>query len=91
MNKADLINWIASEADISKAAAGRALDAFTGAIRSELRKGNKVALLGFGTFEVIKRTARWGRNPRTAEPVRIKAAKLVKFRAGQALKGVVNV
>ena len=77
-------------ADISKAAAGRALDATVGAIRGSLKKGDIVTLVGFGSFYVGKRTARQGRNPRTNEPIKIRAAKVPKFRAGKALKDALN-
>ena len=90
VNKSELIDAIARHADISKAAAGRALDATVGAIRGSLRKGDIVTLVGFGSFYVGKRTARQGRNPRTNEPIRIRAAKVPKFRAGKALKDAVN-
>ncbi|BAP88563.1 nucleoid protein Hbs [Burkholderiales bacterium GJ-E10] len=90
MNKTELIEHIARQADISKAAAGRALDALLGGIRTSLKKGNAVTLVGFGTFAVTKRAARTGRNPRTNEPIKIKAAKVPKFRAGKALKDALN-
>jgi len=90
VNKTDLIDHIAKQADISKAAAGRALDAFVGAVRTTLKKGGTVTLVGFGTFAVGKRAARTGRNPRTGETIRIKAAKLPKFRPGKALKDAIN-
>lgn len=90
MNKTELIDHIAKQADISKAAAGRALEAIVGGIRGSLRKGNAVTLVGFGTFAVGKRAARTGRNPRTNEPIKIKAAKVVKFRPGKALKDTLN-
>jgi len=90
VNKTELIDHIAKQADISKAAAGRALEAIVGGIRGSLRKGGAVTLVGFGTFSVGKRAARTGRNPRTNEPIKIKAAKVVKFRAGKALKDSVN-
>jgi DNA-binding protein HU-beta len=85
-----MIDAIAKHADISKAAAGRALDATLGAIRTSLRKGDVVTLVGFGSFYVGKRTARQGRNPRTGDAIRIRAAKVPKFRAGKALKDAVN-
>ena len=85
MNKTDLIDHIAKQADISKAAAGRALDAFVGAVRTTLRKGGTVTLVGFGTFAVGKRAARSGRNPRTGETIKIPAGKVVKFKAGSKL------
>jgi len=90
VNKTELIEHIARQADISKAAAGRALEAIVGGIRASLKKGNSVTLVGFGTFMVGKRAARLGRNPRTNQPIRIKAAKVPKFRAGKALKDAVN-
>ncbi|MEY2777761.1 MAG: hypothetical protein RLY30_1859 [Pseudomonadota bacterium] len=90
MNKTDLIEHIAKQADISKAAAGRALDALVGGVRSTLKKGGTVTLVGFGTFAVTKRAARSGRNPRTGETIKIKAAKLPKFRPGKALKDALN-
>lgn len=90
MNKSELIDQIAKSADISKAAAGRALDATVGAIRSSLKKGGMVTLVGFGTFFVGRRAARSGRNPRTGATIKIKAAKVPKFRAGKALKDAVN-
>lgn len=90
MNKSDLIDHIAKQADISKAAAGRALEALVGGVRASLKKGNSVTIVGFGTFSVSKRAARTGRNPRTKEPIRIKAAKVPKFRPGKALKDSVQ-
>ena len=90
MNKSGLIDAIAKHADISKAAAGRALDAAVNSIRTSLRKGEVVTLVGFGSFYVGKRTARQGRNPRTNEPIKIRAAKVPKFRAGKALKDALN-
>ena len=86
MTKADLIDAMANGADISKAAAGRALDAFTTTIGKSLKKGNKVTLVGFGTFSVTKRKARKGRNPRTGEAIKIAASKAPKFSAGKAFK-----
>lgn len=90
MNKSELIDQIAKSADISKAAAGRALDATVEAVTSSLKKGDMVTLVGFGTFYVGKRAARTGRNPRTGAAIKIKAAKVPKFRAGKALKDTVN-
>ena len=90
MNKTELIDHIAKQADISKAAAGRALEAIVGGIRTSLRKGNSVTLVGFGTFTVGKRAARTGRNPRTGDSIKIKAAKVPKFRPGKALKDSLN-
>ncbi len=90
MNKSELIEAIAASADISKAAAGRALDGAIDAIKKALKKGDMVTLVGFGTFYVGKRAARTGRNPRTGATIKIKAAKVPKFRAGKALKDSVN-
>jgi DNA-binding protein HU-beta len=90
VNKAELIDAIARHADISKAAAGRALDATVNSITGSLKKGDVVTLVGFGSFYVGKRTARQGRNPRTGAAIRIRAAKVPKFRAGKALKDAVN-
>jgi DNA-binding protein HU-beta len=90
VNKSELIDAIAKHADISKAAAGRALDATVDAIQSSLKKGSMVTLVGFGSFYVGKRNARSGRNPRTNEPIKIGAAKVAKFRAGKALKDALN-
>ncbi len=86
MNKSELIDHIATQADISKAAAGRALEAMLGGIQSTLKKGRSVSLVGFGTFSVTKRAARSGRNPRTGEAIKIKASKVPKFRPGKALR-----
>ena len=90
MNKTELIEHFAMNADLSKADAGRALEATLGAIKTTLRKGGAVTLVGFGTFAVGKRTARTGRNPRTGAAVKIKAAKVPKFKAGKGLKDAVN-
>ena len=90
MNKSELINAIAASADISKAAAGRALDATTDAITGALKKGDTVTLIGFGTFKVSKRAARIGRNPRTGAELKIAARKAPAFSAGKALKDAVN-
>jgi DNA-binding protein HU-beta len=90
VNKSELIDQIATSAEISKAAAGRALDAAIMAIKTTLKKGGMVTLVGFGTFYIGKRAARSGRNPRTGTPIRIKAAKVPKFRAGKGLKDVLN-
>jgi DNA-binding protein HU-beta len=90
MNKTELVEAIAKDAKISKAAADKALKALTDTIEKELKKGEKVALIGFGTFEVSKRAARTGRNPQTGETIKIKAAKTPKFKAGKALKDAVN-
>jgi DNA-binding protein HU-beta len=90
VNKTELIEHIAKNADISKAAATRALESTIGAVRSTLKKGGSVSLVGFGTFAVGKRAARIGRNPRTGEAIKIKAAKVPKFRPGKALKDALN-
>ncbi|MCB1917310.1 MAG: HU family DNA-binding protein [Rhodocyclaceae bacterium] len=90
MNKSELIDQIADQAEISKAAAGRALDAAIGTIRKALKKGGTVTLVGFGTFYVGDRAARTGRNPRTGANIKIRSAKVPKFRAGKGLKDAVN-
>ena len=90
MNKTELIEHIAVSADISKAASSRALDAMIGAVKATLKKNGTVTLVGFGTFSVGKRAARTGRNPRTGEAIKIKAAKVPKFKPGKALKDAVN-
>ncbi|GHU37123.1 DNA-binding protein HU-beta [Betaproteobacteria bacterium] len=90
MNKSELIDQIASSADISKAAAGRALEATITAVKTSLKKGDEVSLVGFGTFYVSKREERDGRNPQTREVIKIKGALVPKFRAGKALKDAVN-
>ena len=90
MNKSELIDAVASGADISKAAAGRALDAMVDTITESLRKGDSVALVGFGTFSVKDRAARQGRNPQTGATIQIPAAKVPGFKAGKGLKDAVN-
>ncbi len=90
MNKTELIDHIADTADLSKASAARALDAAIDAVQTTLRKGGSVSLVGFGTFAVGKRAARIGRNPRTGASIKIKAAKVPKFRPGKALKDALN-
>jgi DNA-binding protein HU-beta len=90
VNKSDLIEQIAQAAEISKSAAERAVDAMVGAIKTSLRKGDNVTLVGFGTFYVGKRAARDARNPRTGAEIRIKAAHVPKFRAGKAFKDGLN-
>lgn len=90
MNKTELIDQIAASADISKAAASRALDAAVLAITGALKNGDTVNLIGFGTFYVGERAARTGRNPRTGKTLEIKAAKSPKFRAGKGLKDACN-
>ena len=90
MNKSDLVDAIAKSADLSKAAAARALDSTIESIKKALKKGDTVSLVGFGTFKVGKRAARNGRNPRTGATIKIKAAKVPKFSAGKGLKDAVN-
>ncbi|HOK60183.1 MAG: HU family DNA-binding protein [Tenuifilum sp.] len=90
MNKAQLIDAIAAEAKITKADAKKALDAFIKTTGTALKKGDRVALVGFGSFSVVKRNARTGRNPQTGKPINIKAKKVVKFKAGSELSGKVN-
>ncbi len=90
MNKSELIDAIAAAADLPKASAGRALDAVIDSITESLKKGDPVALVGFGTFAVKHRAARAGRNPQTGETIQIKAANVPGFKAGKALKEAVN-
>ena len=90
MNKTELIDHIAKQADISKAASARALDAVIGAVKTTLKKSGSVTLVGFGTFSVGKRAARTGRNPRTGAAIKIKAAKVPKFKPGKGLKDALN-
>ncbi|CAN5342362.1 HU family DNA-binding protein [soil metagenome] len=90
MNKTELIDHIAKSADLSKAAATRSVDALIAAVKTTLKKNGTVTLVGFGTFSVGKRAARTGRNPRTGDPIKIKAAKVPKFKPGKALKDAVN-
>ena len=90
MNKSELIEHIVHQADISKAAAARALEAVIGGVKATLKKNNSVSLVGFGTFSVSKRAARTGRNPRTGAAIKIKSAKVPKFRPGKALRDFVN-
>ena len=90
MNKHDIIDVIAEAADISKASAEKALNAFTGAVVSSLKDGQKVAILGFGSFEASHRAARAGRNPQTGETIQIAASVVAKFKAGKALKESIN-
>ena len=90
MNKAELINEIADQANLSKADAKRALDAFVGATSKALKKGDRVALVGFGSFAVSNRAARTGRNPQTGETIQIAAATIPAFKAGKALKDACN-
>jgi DNA-binding protein HU-beta len=90
MNKSDLIGGIADNADISKADAGRALEALIKVVKKTLKSGDNVAIVGFGTFSVRKRAARTGRNPQTGATLKIKASKNPAFKAGKALKDSVN-
>jgi len=90
MNKAELIEAVAADASLSKADAGRAVDAIVDSISSALSKGQQVAVVGFGTFSVKHRAARAGRNPRTGETIQIKASNVPGFKAGKALKDAVN-
>jgi len=90
MNKAELIEAMASESGLSKADAKRALDGFVGATTNALKKGDRVALVGFGSFSISARAARKGRNPQTGKEIQIAAKKVVKFKAGAELSGSVN-
>jgi DNA-binding protein HU-beta len=90
VTKADLVNAIAEKAGLSKADGEKALKAFTDAIEEALKAGDKVSLVGFGTFSVGERAAREGQNPQTGEKIKIPAAKVPKFKAGKALKDAVN-
>ncbi len=90
MNKAELITAVAKKAELTKKDAEAAVNAFTETIGKELKKDGKVQLIGFGTFEVAKRSARTGRNPQTGKEIKIAASKTPKFKAGKALKDLVN-
>ena len=90
MNKQDLVAKVAEKADLSKTKAAEAVDAVIDSIKGSLKKGNSVRLVGFGTFNVAKRAATTGRNPRTGEPIKIPASKQPKFKAGKELKDTVN-
>ena len=90
MNKAELIESVAEKTDMSKAEAGRAVDAVVSTITDALKKQDDVALIGFGTFTVRERAARAGRNQQTGETIQIKASKMPAFKAGKALKDAVN-
>jgi len=90
MNKAQLVNAIAAESKLTKADSTRALEAFVNATTKALKKGDRVALVGFGSFSVKKRAARNGRNPQTGKSLKIAAKKVVKFKAGSELAGSVN-
>jgi DNA-binding protein HU-beta len=91
MTKQDMINVMAKEARISKAAAGRALEAYIAAVGEELKKTGKLSLVGFGTFNCVQRKARTGRNPKTGSAIDIPSKKVVRFRAGKGLSDVVNI
>lgn len=90
MNKTELIAAIAESAEISKKDAEKAIKAFSDVVTEELKKGEKIQLVGFGTFEVSERAAREGRNPQTGKTMKIAACKAPKFKAGKALKDMVN-
>ncbi len=90
MTKAELIEKMAKDAGVAKSVAGKALESFIEGVTKSLKKGNKVSLVGFGTFQVSKRKARKGRNPRTGETITIKAAKVPKFTAGKAFKEAIR-
>lgn len=90
MNKSQLVDKISEGADLSKAAAGRALEAFIDAVTEAMKEGDQVALVGFGTFLLRERASRSGRNPQTGETIEIAAAKIPAFKAGKALKDAVN-
>ncbi len=90
MNKSELIDAIATKADLPKAAAGRALDAMLDSVTSTMQKGDSVSLVGFGTFQVKERAARTGRNPQTGAEIQIPAAKVPSFKPGKGLKDAVN-
>lgn len=86
MTKVELVEKMAKDSDVSKAAAQKALESFVDGVKKTLKKGGKVTLVGFGTFSVGKRAARKGRNPRTGAVIKIKASKAPKFKAGKAFK-----
>ena len=90
MNKTELVAAVAEQAGLSKKDAEAAVKAFTGVVAEALKAGDKIQLVGFGTFEVSERAAREGRNPRTGETMTIEASKTPKFKAGKALKDLVN-
>ncbi len=90
MNKTDLIGSIAAKSGLNKKSAAAALDAFVDSVEGALKKGEKVVLVGFGTFEVRKRAARKGRNPQTKKEIKIPASKAPVFKAGKGLKAIVN-
>ena len=90
MNISDLIDAMAEDAGITKAAAKKALESFLGNVENSLKEGNRVSLVGFGSWSVSQRAAREGRNPQTGQPISIAAKKVVKFKAGSELSGSVN-
>ena len=90
MNKTELVAAIAEKSELSKKDSEKALKAFIDTVTDELKKGEKIQLVGFGTFEVSERAAREGRNPQSGEPMKIAASKAPKFKAGKALKDMVN-
>ena len=90
MNKAELIAAVAENAELTKKDAEKAVKAFIDVVTDELKKGEKVQVVGFGTFEVAERAAREGRNPQSGEPMKIEASKAPRFKAGKALKDMIN-
>lgn len=90
MNKTDLVNAVANDAGLAKSEAQRAVDSVLSNIEASLQNGDKVTLVGFGTFSIATREARTGRNPRTGQPIKIRAKKIAKFAAGKALRQAVN-
>ena len=90
MNRTELVDAIAKKADLSKKDADAVLKAFIDTVGAQLKKGDKIQIVGFGTFEVTKRAARTGKNPQTGEAIKIPASKTPKFKAGKALKDLVN-
>lgn len=90
MNKTEMIEHMAKHADLSKAAAARALEAFMGGVKNHLKRGGSVQLIGFGTFKTGRRAARTGRNPSTGQPIKIKACKVPKFTPAKRLKEMLN-
>ncbi len=90
MNKTDLINAVAAESGLTKVDSKKAIDAFMKAVSGELKKGGKIALVGFGSFSITQKSARTGVNPKTKKPIKIEAKKVVKFKAGSDLASVVK-
>ncbi|MCR5388475.1 MAG: HU family DNA-binding protein [Lachnospiraceae bacterium] len=90
MNKTELVAAVAAKAGLSKKDADSAVKAFTEVVAEELKKGEKIQMVGFGTFEVAQRAARTGLNPQTKKPIQIKASKAPKFKAGKALKDMIQ-